>query len=99
MNIIITERAKFDLTDIADYIALKFSNKEVLNFFDLIDNTIEILKKNPEAGKQFQDSIFRQILVSHQTYLFYFIDNNNIIIVTFFNNAQSPNLLNRILFS
>lgn len=99
MNVIITNRAKFDLSDIADYIQAKFSNKEVLKFFDLIDFTIEILKKNPEAGKQFQDSIFRQILVSRQTYLFYYLDNDNIVIVTFFNNSQNPDKLNRILFS
>ncbi len=99
MTIVWTNTAEKNIEKISDYILEKFTKKEVDDFLDKVDKIIANVLEFPNIGHFYNDTIYRHILISKQTYLFYKIEDENIILITFFNNSQNPDKLLNILFS
>lgn len=99
MRVIWTDQAEETHQEIIDYIQSKFTTKEVIDFIDLTDSVIENICNNIEIGLPYKKTIYRQFLVSKQTYLFYKIENETIYLSVFWNNVKNPIDLNNILRS
>jgi plasmid stabilization system protein ParE len=99
MKIIWTQTAENNIEAITDYILSNFSKREVNKFLDEVEKTIANVVKYPHIGNIYKKTIFRHILISKHTYLFYRIENDHVLLITFFNNNQNPYKLNGILFS
>jgi len=94
-----TLTAEENLVNITDYILGRFTKKEVNFFFLAVHRVIGIVFEYPEIGSFYNQTIYRHILISKQTYLFYKVENNTVYLVTFFNNSQDPQKLLSILYS
>lgn len=99
MKVVWTDEAEINIQQIIDYIFNKFTKKEVDGFLEKVDKTVDNIINYPEIGLVYEKTIYRKILVSKQTYCFYRLENDKIILVAFFNNTQNPNKLLNILFS
>ena len=80
-----------------DYIYLKWNDKEVLKFENLVSSELNRLRQNPLIGK-FKENRFI-LVISKQTSLHYLINNTNfsIEILVFWNNQKNPQELNKLL--
>lgn len=80
------------------FICLKWNQKEVLKFENLVANELERLSKNPTLGKiNFKNTY--SIKISKQTTLMYRINNNSksIELLLFWNNQKNPEDLSKLL--
>ena len=75
-----------------DYILLKWNEKEVQKFKDLVDENLLRLSNNPLIGIYNNELKIYSILISKQTTLFYDFDENTKIIdlYVFWNNSKNP---------
>lgn len=81
-----------------EFIYLKWNQKEVLKFENLVANELERLSKNPTLGKiNFKNNY--SITLSKQTTLIYRINNNSksIELLLFWNNQKNPEDLSKLL--
>ena len=99
MEIIWTNTALESYEEIVDYITAKFSLKETNDFINTTDSIINIIKLNSKIGRPYEKTIYRQFLISEQTYLFYKLEDNKIYLSIFWNNSKNPLELGSILRS
>ncbi|MFN4199558.1 MAG: hypothetical protein ACK4FS_11080 [Flavobacterium sp.] len=81
-----------------EFIYLKWNQKEVLKFENLVAIELERLSKNPTLGKiNFKNNY--SITLSKQTTLIYRINNNSksIELLLFWNNQKNPEDLSKLL--
>ena len=89
-----TDEAIRNLEDILEYLALKWTNREVKNFKMKLSKQIEIIGKNLEI---FPVSIFqprlRKAVLSKQTSIFYEVTDDVIYLVYIFVTYRNPDSL------
>ena len=91
MNLFWTNEAVSNLENILNYLADKWTDRELNNFKMLLSRQINLIKKYP---KIFPDSEsnprLRKAVLSSQTILFYELKNQIIYIIYLFNSNQYP---------
>jgi plasmid stabilization system protein ParE len=92
LEIVWSKRAdkKFDL--ILEYLSNEWGNKVTKAFVKKVYDFLDILSEFPEIGTlENKDKAIRGFVIIKQVSVFYAIRNNQIIILNFFDNRQSPN--------
>ena len=82
-----------------NFILLKWNNKEVQNFKDLVDENLERLIKNPKIGVLIKKNNFYSLMISKQTTLYYKVSESDkrIDLLVFWNNLKNPADLIKLL--
>jgi plasmid stabilization system protein ParE len=82
------------LKNIFDYLELKFSEKDIKKFAKKLDKQLEILKRTPETFMFSNDSKqVRRTIVAKLTSIYYRIEENEVKIISIFDNRQNPEKL------
>jgi len=81
-----------------EFIRLKWNQKEVLKFENLVENELVRLSKNPSLGKIKFNNTY-SFLISKQTTLLYRINDKakSIELLLFWNNQKNPEDLSKLL--
>lgn len=82
-----------------NYILLKWNNKEVQKFKDLVVENLERLSKNPKMGVYLEKDNIYYLMISKQTTLYYKVSENDqrIDLLVFWNNQKNPDDLIKLL--
>ncbi len=89
-ELIWSDEALSGLKDIIDYLANKFSEKEVKKF----DKQIDIIRISPETFPLSHNSnLVRRSIVAKLTSIYYWIDGNKIKLVSIYDNRKNPDSL------
>jgi plasmid stabilization system protein ParE len=82
-----------------DFILLKWNAKEAQKFKDLVDENLLRLSNDPLIGIYKNELKIYSILISKQTTLYYYFDENTKIIdlYVFWNNSKNPADLIKLL--
>ena len=82
-----------------DFIAQKWTIKEIQDFIFLVDDFIERLSLGIEQGKIYPNSPILSVVISKQTTVFFrkYPENNTIALLLFWNNQKDPKTLKRVL--
>ena len=93
-NIFWTEEAIQNLEEIIDYLANKWTQKEVDNFKAKLSKQIDLIKRNPRMFpvSEFQPRL-RKAVLSKQTSIFYEVGDNVIYLVYIFVNYKDTERL------
>lgn len=81
-----------NLSDINEYLRLKWTENEVRNFFQKLDRCIHLISSNPKlfpVTKHRKD--LRRCVLSKQTSIYYFFNESEIFIVSLFDNRRKNN--------
>ena len=90
-KIIWTDEALDNLADIIEYLELRWTKREIRNFSRLLDQQVNLIRSNPELfPTSTASSLLRKSVLTKQTTIYYRVDNNEIQIVTLFDNRQDP---------
>lgn len=89
--IIWNRRANNNFNSIIKYLQNKWGDKVTQNFVIRTYQIIELLAQNPEMGsvEHFEKQIRGIVITKHNT-LFYRIEEEKLILLTFFDNRQHP---------
>lgn len=79
------------------YLEEHWSEKEVLQFIQIVIEHIEILQSNPELFPIWNNSVFRKAVIHKRVSMFYSFDHSNLIIHLFWNTWNNPAKLNELL--
>ncbi len=91
MKLILTKRSERNFNSIKEYIKNKFGDKAAEAFEQDVVDFLQLLTAFPKMGaNQIQDKPIRALQLSKQTTVFYRLENQNIIILTFFDVRQNP---------
>jgi len=82
-----------------NYILLKWNNKEVQSFKDLVVENLERLSKNPKMGVYIEKDNIYSLMISKQTTLYYKVSENDkrIDLLVFWYNQKNPADLIKLL--
>ncbi len=87
--------ARKDYWNNIDYLLEEWSDKEALRFIGLVEQTLNIIKRNPKAFIETNYKNIRAVVITPQITLFYkILDESKIELVRFWNNYQNPKNLN-----
>ncbi len=93
-KIIWTDEALDNLADIIEYLELRWTKREIRNFSRLLDQQVNLIRSNPELfPTSATSSLLRKSVLTKQTTIYYRVDNNEIQIVTLFDNRKDPKKL------
>lgn len=90
MKEIWTTEAKNTFANNIEYLKKRWSISEVNSFVEKAFEVIDLIKLNQNIGQYDKNWNAYKFLIVPQIYLFYEIDNNNLILITFWNNYQKP---------
>lgn len=94
MNIIWNPLALISYYQIVDYLSKEWNAKVARDFMQKVENTLEIIKNNPNAFKSSQKfKNVRRAFINQQNTLFYKINNNEIELLIFWDNRQDSKRL------
>ena len=86
-----TDHALSELEDTIEYLEKNWTERELKNFSQELDHTIELISRNPEVFQLTRkDSTVRRAVVSKFNNLYYRQNNETIEILSFFPNRQDP---------
>jgi len=86
-----TDHALSELEDTIEYLEKNWTERELKNFSQELDHTIELISRNPEVFQLTRkDSPVRRAVVSKFNNLYYRQNNETIEILSFFPNRQDP---------
>lgn len=95
-KIVISKTAKKKIELLLDYLLENWNEKVKSDFIKKLDRRIQIIQNNPESFPQSETKTgLHKCVISKQTTLFYRFTDNNIVIVTIFDNRQNPEKLNK----
>ncbi|NDV16842.1 hypothetical protein GO009_12470 [Muricauda sp. TY007] len=98
MKVIWTFEAKKSFNDILDYLMEVWTQKEALTFIDLVEDTIEKIKDNPEMFKvSHYNGASREAHITKHTTMFYRILDELIEVEYFWGNFQNPDKIEKLL--
>jgi plasmid stabilization system protein ParE len=86
-----TDHAISELKDTLDYLEEKWTERELSNFSEELDNTIELISKNPDlfrVSKKKEE--VRMAVVARYNNLYYRTKNDSVEILSLFSNRQDP---------
>ncbi|MGB0788012.1 MAG: hypothetical protein ACPGQR_00590 [Marinirhabdus sp.] len=90
VNEIWTTEAKNTFAKNIEYLKARWGHREVDVFVEKSFEMIDHLKIGPKPGQWAPVWKARKFLVAPQIYLFYEIDDHNLVLFTFWNNHQKP---------
>lgn len=90
MEIVWSKRAKYTFYNIRNYLEHFWSPIVAQKFIKDVLHIIALLEKNSMLGKYNSDLICREILISKHITLYYRIKEEQIELITFYNNRQKP---------
>ena len=93
MKISWSPQAKLSYFNILEYLHKEWSNKEIKKFVDRTENTLKIISKNPALFVRSPKKDIHKGFITKQISLYYKINLEDIILLTFWNNSQSPEML------
>ena len=89
-NVLWTPNALSELEETIEYLQKNFSDKEIAKLARKIESFSEIISQNPYIfPKSEQTNIHKAIILTFNT-VYYRIKDNNVEILSFFSNRQSP---------
>ena len=89
-----TDEALTNLADIIDYLEHRWTEREIKNFAKLLNQQINLIQTNPELFPTSSTSNrLRKSVLSKQITIYYRLDNDEIRIVSLFDNRQNPKRL------
>lgn len=89
-NITWTPNALNELKQTIEYLKANFSDKEITKLSRKIESFTEIISQNPQIfPKSDSKNIHKAVILKFNT-LYYRIKNENVEILSFFSNRQSP---------
>jgi plasmid stabilization system protein ParE len=93
-NVLWTDHALSELKNTIEFLENKWTEKELKNFFQELEHTIEIISKNPDLFQvsEKKKNIRRAIIAQYNT-LYYQTKNDTVHILSLFSNRQDPNNL------
>lgn len=98
MEIIWTETAENSYYKILEYLKVKWGLKITNDFIDRVENTMEIISKNPKCFEEYSiNKKYRKGFIHENVSFYYRIYDNEIVIHLFWNNHQNPQKLKKIL--
>ncbi|CAL65903.1 type II toxin-antitoxin system RelE/ParE family toxin [Christiangramia forsetii] len=91
-KILWTDHALYELQETIKYLEEEWTEKELENFSEQLDHTIELISKNPELFQvsKKKKNIRRAVIARFNT-MYYRLNNENVEILSFFSNRQDPN--------
>ena len=93
-KLIWTEEALNGLKGIFNYLESKFSENDIRKFTSKLDQQLEILKTNPKAFPIInKPKQIRRAIIAKLTSIYYRIDEQEIKIISIFDNRQNPEKL------
>lgn len=85
-----TANAIKELSDTFSYLETNFSFKELNQLANKLENISELISKNPNIFPiSKKNNVHRVVILKYNT-MYYKVENENIIILSFFSNRQSP---------
>ncbi|MCZ8215981.1 MAG: type II toxin-antitoxin system RelE/ParE family toxin [Cyclobacteriaceae bacterium] len=89
MQVYVTRRAEQNFDSIVDYISQKWGNKTAQAFVQKTEEIFKLLKSYPYMG-QVEKGDIRGFQLSPQTRILYYVRDNKIVILSFFDVRQDP---------
>jgi plasmid stabilization system protein ParE len=97
-KVILSRTANKKLSGLFDFLVENWSPKVKSDFVKKLDNSIEIIKTQPESFPESEKKIgLRKCVVTKQTTLYYRYNSKRIDIVTIFDTRQDPSKLKKDL--
>ncbi len=90
MEIVWSKKAKYNFYSIRNYLELYWSPLIAEKFILDVLRINKLLEKKPQIGKYRDDLECREIVISKHITLYYSIKENQIKLITFWNNRQQP---------
>ena len=90
-KILWTDFALKELEKTVEYLEENWTEKELRNLAENIEEKVALISQNPNLfqASNYKKEIRRVVILKHNT-LYYRIKNNQIVIISFFSNRQSP---------
>lgn len=90
-NIFWTDFALKELENTIKYIEQNWSEKELKNLAEKLEETLNLISKNPDIFQvsEFKKDVRRVVVLKFNT-IYYRLNNNQIEILSFFSNRQDP---------
>jgi len=86
-----SDEALNNLDSLIDYLTVKWSDKEIRNFFRKLDKSIAIISKNPFSFPASDLKInVRRSVMSEQTTIYYEVKEDGIVILSLSDNRKDP---------
>ena len=93
-KLIWSDEALNNLKDIIDYLENRWTERQIKKFAQLLDKQLKLIEENPYLFSQTARSNgLRKAVLSSQTTIYYRITDNDVRIITLFDNRQNPNKL------
>lgn len=91
-NIFWTDFALKELANTIEYIEQNWSEKELRNLAENLEETLNLISKKPDMFQvsEFKKDVRRVVVLKFNT-IYYRFNNNQIEILSFFSNRQDPN--------
>ncbi|NVJ47224.1 MAG: type II toxin-antitoxin system RelE/ParE family toxin [Cytophagia bacterium] len=90
LKIVWTDEAEESFDEIFQYLCRKWSLDVAQNFAQRVDDMIKVISEKPRIFKQSRTKLVYQALVSKQVSLFYLLKDENLILLSFWDNRQDP---------
>ena len=93
-NIDWTVEALNNLDDIIDYLTSRWTDREISNFYKLLDKMLVLISKSPHSfpDSELKTNVKRSVL-SKQTTVYFEVKTNSIVILSLFDNRKNPESL------
>lgn len=97
-QVVITEIAQKQFTDIVEYIQLNFGSLSKQNFVLKTERLVEFISRNPQLFpiSRYKNNV-RRCVLSKQTSMYYSFNDEVLTILSFFSNYQDPSSLSKYL--
>ena len=86
-----TDHALEELRNTVEYLELNFSEREIKNLSERIENTLRLVSANPSIFPQVEGYVgIHRVVIAKFNTMYYRMNNNQIEVLSFFSNRQSP---------
>ncbi|WP_299205357.1 type II toxin-antitoxin system RelE/ParE family toxin [Brumimicrobium sp.] len=89
-NIFWTDHALSELADTYEYLELNFTPREMKNLSLEIDQVLQLISKKPKLFPISESLEIRKVVIKKYNTMYYKVNKNQIEIISFFSNRQSP---------
>jgi len=89
-----TVEALNNLEGIIDYLTHRWTDREISNFYKLLDKRLELISKSPHTfpSSEQKTNVKRSVL-SKQTTVYFEVNTDKIVILSLFDNRKNPESL------
>lgn len=89
-KILWTANALKELDDTINYLENNFSINELIHLSNKIENVSQLISKNPNIFPIYKENSVHRVVILRYNTMYYKVKNENIIMLSFFSNRQSP---------